>query len=399
MSATEGHADEAMDAYEAHLPLHAKAGIVHAEADPAAMTLALALGRRGLGGCWPNPSVGVVIADSRDGRILAGAWTARGGRPHAETIALAAAGDAARGATVYTTLEPCSHWGRTPPCCDALVRAGVARVFYGAVDPDPRVAGQGLRRLAAHGIAVMEAPFAREARWLTLGHSLRVTRNRPFVQLKLAVDSDGMVPAGNGSPQFVTGEAARRLGHRLRAEADAIMVGAGTLAADDPDLTCRLPGLAYRSPVRVVLASRGGLPPDARLLRAAGDHPVWVVCAEGVPMPRRAELERLGVTIIAVPAGSRGRPDIAAVMAALAGAGITRLLVEGGPTLAATLLSADLIDEALIVQADAPSRGETIRPFGAAGIDAIAARPAHVRHARKRIGPDTVSIYRRTEFW
>jgi diaminohydroxyphosphoribosylaminopyrimidine deaminase / 5-amino-6-(5-phosphoribosylamino)uracil reductase len=367
--------------------------------DLSAMTLALALGRRGLGQCWPNPSVGAVIADSGSGRIIAGAWTGRGGRPHAEAVALGEAGEAARGATAYTTLEPCSHWGKTPPCADALLHAGIKRLVYGVVDPDPRVAGQGLRRLADHGVEIVEGPLAREARWLSLGHALRVSADRPFVQLKLAVDSSGLVPAGQGAPQFVTGPEARAHGHLLRAEADAILVGSGTVAADDPELTCRLPGLAERSPVRVVLSTKGALPTGAGLLRSAAALPLWLVCAEDAEIRQRAELERRGVIIIPVAAGRDGRPDMHAVLRALAGRGITRLLIEGGPTVAEAALKADLVDEALIYRGAARASGETIRPFGMSGIVAIDDHAALRPYAERRIGPDRLSVYRRGDFW
>jgi diaminohydroxyphosphoribosylaminopyrimidine deaminase/5-amino-6-(5-phosphoribosylamino)uracil reductase len=368
--------------------------------DLSAMTLALALGRRGLGQCWPNPSVGAVIAESSGGRIIAAAWTGQGGRPHAEAVALGEAGEAARGATVYTTLEPCSHWGKTPPCADALLHAGIKRLIYGVVDPDPRVAGQGLRRLAEHGVEIVQGPLAREARWLSLGHALRVSADRPFVQLKLAVDSAGLVPAGEGAPQFVTGPEARAHGHLLRAEADAILIGSGTMAADDPELTCRLPGLAERSPVRVVLSTKGELPPGARLLRGrAPAIPVWLVCAEDAPIRRRAELEQRGVVIVPVAAGGDGRPDLRAVLRALAGRGITRLLIEGGPTIAEAALKADLVDEALVYRGAARASGEAIRPFGMSGIAAIGEHAALRHYAERLIGPDRLSVYRRGDFW
>jgi diaminohydroxyphosphoribosylaminopyrimidine deaminase/5-amino-6-(5-phosphoribosylamino)uracil reductase len=342
----------------------------------------------------------VVVADSETGRVISGAWTGRGGRPHAETIALAAAGSAARGATVYTTLEPCSHWGKTPPCADALVEAGISRLVYGVVDPDPRVAGQGLSRLRHHGIEVVEGPLPREARWLALGHALRVSSGRPFVQLKLAVDSEGRVPAGqHGAPQWVTGEAARASGHLLRAEADAVLVGHGTVIADDPELTCRLPGLTERSPIRVVMASAGQLPRQAKMLRSAAAFPVWVICAENAPEADRAELERLGVTFIPVAPGPDGRPGIRSAMAALAERGITRLLVEGGPALAASLLAADLIDEACVFRGAEPSSGESILPFGSGGLRALTEHASLRLHGQRPIGADRLSVYRRGEFW
>ncbi len=386
MSGIESRADEARRAQRIH------------SNDVSAMTLALALGRRGLGQCWPNPSVGVVIADSGTGQIVGGAWTARGGRPHAEAIALASAGTAARGATLYTTLEPCSHWGKTPPCADAVLAAGLKRLVYGIVDPDPRVAGQGLDKLRHHGVEVVEGPLPRQAAWLAVGHALRVGSGRPFIQLKLAVDANGLVPAGNGAPQFVSSVEARGFAHLLRAETDAILVGSGTLRADDPDLTCRLPGLAERSPIRVIFSSDARLPLNSKMLRSAAAHPIWIICAEDAEAPHRAELERLGVVLIPVPRARDGRLDIRMAMSALADRGITRVLVEGGPTLAAGFLSAGLIDEALVIHAAALSRGDTIRPFGQAGIAALRHSEDLHPHAERRIGPDRLSIYRRAEF-
>jgi len=367
--------------------------------DLAAMTLALALGKRGLGQCWPNPSVGVVIADSRTGQIISCGWTGRGGRPHGEAIALAAAGEAARGATLYATLEPCSHWGKTPPCADALIASGIQRLVYGGVDPDPRVSGQGLARLRAHGVEVIEGPLPREARWLALGHELRVTAKRPFVQLKLALDADGMIPAGNGAPVWATGEDARAYGHLLRAQADVIIVGSGTVAADDPELTCRLPGLADHSPVRVVLARDAALPRNAKLFRQAAQFPLWVIGCADPPPKNKAELDRAGATYIAVQAGPGGYPDVGAALHALAERGITRVLLEGGPKVAAAFLAADVIDEAVIFAGTGRSPGERIAPFGPAGMRKLIARDGVQLVSTGTIGPDRVSVYRRREFW
>jgi diaminohydroxyphosphoribosylaminopyrimidine deaminase/5-amino-6-(5-phosphoribosylamino)uracil reductase len=367
--------------------------------DLSAMRLALALGRRGLGQCWPNPSVGVVIAATDSGRIISCGWTGRGGRPHAEAVALAAAGEAAHGATAYTTLEPCSHWGKTPPCADALLASGIARLVYGTVDPDPRVAGKGLDRLRANGVEVVQGPLADEARWLALGHSLRVSAARPFIQLKLALDAGGMVPAGDGAPQWVTGEEARAHGHLLRAEADAILVGSGTVRADDPELSCRLPGLSGRSPVRVVLSSNGILPVGAKLRRAAVQSPVWVICPAEAAAELSAEGEPDGILYIpAEQTGPDGRPDIRAAMRALAGRGITRLLVEGGPTIAAALLRADLIDEAILFHGARRAEGGAIRPFGARGIEALTGHKSFRLHGERRIGADRLAVYRRAEW-
>lgn len=366
--------------------------------DASAMSLALALGKRGLGMCWPNPSVGAVIADGVTGQILGCGWTGRGGRPHAEAIALAAAGDAARGATMYATLEPCSHWGKTPPCADALLAAGISRLVYGVVDPDPRVAGQGLARLQAEGVEVMPGPFPCEARWLALGHELRVTAGRPFVQVKLAVDADGMVPAGDGAPVWATGEAARAHGHLMRAQADAILVGSGTVEADDPELTCRLPGLADRSPVRVVLSRMAKLPGDAKLLRDAARVPVWIFCGEDAPAESRARLADGGVEVTVIPLGADGRLDLRSALRALAERGITRLLVEGGPTLAASFLAASTIDEAVIFQGPARSPGARIQPFGPRGINHLTGQAGLRLASERRAGADSIAVYRLSDF-
>ncbi len=232
------------------------------------MRRALFLAEGNLGATSPNPSVGAVIADAATGEIVASAVTAPGGRPHAEAQALGQAGERARGSVLFTTLEPCSHFGATPPCAHSVAGAGVATVVYGSLDPDMRVAGRGLAWLEAHGVQVLRGDFAKEADWLNLGHTLRVTERRPFVQIKLAVDANGRVPAGGGGrPVWVTGEAARAHAHLLRARADAILVGRKTIESDDPELTCRLPGLEDRSPVRVVLAPRCGIPAQARLFQ------------------------------------------------------------------------------------------------------------------------------------
>jgi diaminohydroxyphosphoribosylaminopyrimidine deaminase/5-amino-6-(5-phosphoribosylamino)uracil reductase len=365
--------------------------------DIANMTLAIALGKRGLGQCWPNPSVGAVVADPVSGRVIACACTAPGGRPHAEAIALAEAGEAARGATLYVTLEPCSHWGKTPPCADTAIAAGIARLVYGVVDTDARVQGAGLAKLRNAGVEVVESALQSEARWLTLGHELRVTAWRPFVQIKQAVDVNGMVPAGDGAPVWVTGEAARARGHLLRAEADAILVGHGTVLADDPDLTCRLPGLAARSPVRVVLISDANLPAGAKMLATLDKAPVWVVCAPDAPQANIAQLRAAGAECITVEREAPGRLSLPAVLKALADRGITRLLVEGGPAMAASFFAAGLADEAVFFQAATELTGRAITPL--AGLAQFANDERYSLAGNQCIGGDCMISYRRTEFW
>jgi diaminohydroxyphosphoribosylaminopyrimidine deaminase/5-amino-6-(5-phosphoribosylamino)uracil reductase len=367
--------------------------------DEANMALALALAKRGLGQCWPNPSVGAVIADA-SGRVISCAATSPGGRPHAEANALAEAGEAAEGATLYATLEPCAHFGKTPPCADAIVQAGISRVVYGVVDPDPRVSGKGLTKLLTSRVKVFPGPLKREARWLALGHELRVTRGRPFVQIKLAVDGAGLVPAGGGGvPVWATSATARARGHLLRAEADAILVGHGTVLADDPDLTCRLPGLTWRSPVRVVLSTDAKLSRHAKMLKNLSTAPVWVISADNAPKRNRDRLESLGVTNISVPRVPKGRLDLHFVLNALAERGITRLLVEGGPSVAMNLLLAGMADEILIFQGFKEVSGPAIMPFAPYGLEAVTDKAEYSLADTRPVGADRLWVYRRSEFW
>ena len=313
------------------------------------MRIALRMAARGLGNTAPNPAVGAVIADEATGEVIARGWTQPGGRPHAETEAIRRAGVRARGATLYVTLEPCAHFGKTPPCADAIAAAGIARVVVGTGDPDPRTAGQGVAKLRAAGIAVTENVLEPEARWLTLGHILRVTQKRPFVTLKIATDAEGSIAPGDGTaPRWVTGPQARAAGHKLRAEADAILVGAGTLRADNPELTCRLPGLANRSPVRVVLAGRAALDPSAKLFATATEVPVLIVRA-GAARLFDHDLATAGADVLELP-----DDHIPAVLEMLAARGITRLLVEGGPKVWRSFADAGLIDDVALFMAGPP---------------------------------------------
>ena len=304
------------------------------------MRHALRLAERALGTVAPNPAVGCVIV-SKDGRIVGRGWTKPGGRPHAETVALAQAGAAAEGATAYVTLEPCAHYGVTAPCANALAAARVTRVVAAIVDPDPRVAGAGFASLGKAGIAVTTGILEAEARVLNLGFFKRVTEGRPLVALKIAASADGYIADAKGNSRWITSEPARRHAHRLRACYDAILVGIGTVLADDPALTCRLPGLEQRSPLRIVLDSRLQLPENSQLARTARDHPTLVFTAA---KQGGETLAAQGVEIERVAAGESGRPDIAAVLHALAKRGITRLLVEGGPLVHASFWQRNLVD-------------------------------------------------------
>jgi diaminohydroxyphosphoribosylaminopyrimidine deaminase / 5-amino-6-(5-phosphoribosylamino)uracil reductase len=311
------------------------------------MRHALRLAARGLGRVAPNPAVGCVVV-SVDGRIAGRGWTGRGGRPHAETVALAQAGAAARGGTAYVTLEPCAHYGKTPPCAKALVEAGVSRVVVAADDPDPRVSGKGYAVLEAAGIKVARGVCAAEARALNAGFLKRVERGLPLVALKIAQSADGFVADAKGNSRWITAERAREHGHLLRAQHDAILIGIGTALADDPMLTCRLPGLEDCSPVRVVLDSRLKLNPDSQLVRSARKTPLVVFTASS---ERPRGLVSAGVTVVTVGADSGGHADIAAIIRALGEMGLTRLLVEGGPKVHAACLSHGLVDVVYIYRA------------------------------------------------
>ena len=303
------------------------------------MRAALALARRSLGRTWPNPAVGCVIV--RDGRVIARGRTRDGGRPHAEADALAQAGEAARGATVYVTLEPCSHHGKSPPCADALVKAGVSHVISAIEDPDPRVKGQGHARLTAAGIAVEVGEGAKEAAEINAGFLTRVREGRPLFHLKLATSLDGRIATASGESKWITGAVARADGQRLRATHDAILIGAGTARTDDPELTCRLPGLAAYSPVRVILDSQARLSSTSKLALSARKTPVWLLCTEAPP---NDALQASGIDIIQVPAAPDGRVDVAAAARELASRGLTRVLIEGGGQVAAAFLRAGLVD-------------------------------------------------------
>ncbi len=356
------------------------------------MAQALQLARRGLGLTWPNPSVGALVV-APTGDIVSRGWTAPGGRPHAEAIAIEKAGRAARGATLYVTLEPCAHaGGRGPACADLIAAAGPARAVIALRDPDPRTGGRGLERLAASGIDVTEGVLAPEATEVALGHILRVTEGRPAVTLKLAVGADGLIPKGDGAPVWITGPDARAHGHLLRARHDAILVGRGTVLADNPSLTCRLPGMSCRSPVRVVLDRRLRTPPEARLFDDLM-VPVWLVCADE-DQPAADALHERGAEIVPVPVDGHGLLAVRDALETLASRGITRVLVEGGPSVARAFLDADLVDEAVIYQG-AKTVGDGIMPFVSEGLDRVTASGHFTRLDARSFGPDRMTLWRR----
>lgn len=350
------------------------------------MAAALRWSRKHLGLTSTNPAVGtLIVCDGGNGPVIVGRGvTAIGGRPHAEAEALAEAGDLARGATAYVTLEPCAHHGRTPPCANALVNAGITRVVGAASDPDPRVSGRGYAILRGAGIEVKEGVLAREAADQLAGYMNRSLRKRPEVILKLALSADGMIGRRGQGQIEITGQVARRQVHVMRAETDAILVGIGTALADDPELTVRLPGFRNRSPARIVLDRLARLPATSKLARSAHDVPVFVAgCPEGDPKSR-AELERAGVKFLATETYD-GRVALPELLEDLANQGMSRIIVEGGADTARAFLDEGLVDRIALF-----SGPEAIGPDGIAapiGRDHIPAGFSLVREAR--FGEDT----------
>ena len=354
------------------------------------MRMALALARRGLGAVWPNPAVGCVLV--ADGAVIGRGWTGPGGRPHAETEALRRASRRVSGAAAYVSLEPCSHWGRTPPCTEALIGAGLRRVVVAAEDPDPRVNGAGLARLRAAGIAVELGLAAPEALEINAGFFSRIQRGRPLVTVKLATTLDGRIAMPGGESRWITGVDARARAHLLRTRYDAIMVGIGTALADDPELTCRLPGLEARSPVRVVVDRQLRLKPTARLVAGVGAPPSWVLTAHPADPARRAMLEAGGASVIDVEASAD--QFLAAALEALAARGITRLLVEGGAGLAAALVEARLVDRLAWFHAPRLIGGDGVPAIAALGCAALAEAPAFDRISTETVGEDVLTMLR-----
>jgi len=363
-------------------------------ADRRFMQLALTLGRRGQGRTWPNPAVGAVVV--KEGVVVGRGWTQPGGRPHAEPEALRRAGEAARGATLYVTLEPCSHVGKSPPCADAIMAAGIARVVSAIEDPNPEVAGQGHARLRAAGISVEIGLGALEAAHDHAGHFRRVRDKRPHVILKLAVSSDDKIGAAGRKPVAISGEAAKARVHLLRAQCDAILVGIGTVLADDPLLTCRLPGMEAQSPVRVVLDRSLRIPGTSRLVHSARETPLWVMTSSLSEAPAAMKLGAAGAHVIrvattATPPGL----DLAAVLRALSEKGITRLLVEGGARVASSFVAAGLVDEVWLLRGPDAVGTDGIAALDTLPLTAITQSPAFKRSASETLQKDTLTIYER----
>jgi diaminohydroxyphosphoribosylaminopyrimidine deaminase/5-amino-6-(5-phosphoribosylamino)uracil reductase len=364
-------------------------------ADQRFMQLALTLGRRGQGRTWPNPAVGAVVVS--DGVIVGRGWTQPGGRPHAEPEALKRAGEAARGATLYVTLEPCSHFGRSPPCADAVIAAGIARVVSAIEDPNPEVAGQGHARLRAAGIVVDVGLGAKEAARDHAGHFRRIRDKRPHVLLKLAVSSDDKIGAAGRKPVAITGQAAKARVHLLRAQCDAVLVGIGTVQADDPLLTCRLPGMEAQSPVRVVLDRALRISGTSRLVHSARETPLWVMTSNLSEAPAAMKLGAAGAQVIRVATTATPPPglDLPAVLHALAEKGITRLLVEGGARVASSFVAADLVDEIWLLRGPDAVGADGVAALEALPLTSITRSPTFKQRASETLQHDTLTIYER----
>ncbi len=348
--------------------MSARSDILHPPSevtDAAFMAAAISYGRRGLGVTAPNPAVGCVIV--KDGVIIAHGATQPGGRPHAETEAIRMAGEQARGATLYVSLEPCSHHGVTAPCASAIVNAGIVRVVSALEDPDPRVAGRGHGLLVNAGIALRAGIGAADARRANLGHITRITLGRPMVTLKLAETLDGYAAGGDHDPRLmITGVHANNRTHMMRALHDAIMVGVGTVLADDPMMNVRAPGLENRKPLRVVLDTHGRLPLTSRLALTARTYPTLVLCGPDVSEKRQAALEAHGIQVERVALGADGHIDLGAALKALGQRGITRVMSEGGPTIAQHLIAGGFADD--VVMFTSP------KPLMRAGVPALDAK-------------------------
>ncbi len=357
------------------------------------MRAAIALARRGLGETAPNPSVGCVIV--KDDAVIARARTAAGGRPHAEAEALRIAGPAARGATAYVSLEPCSHHGKTPPCANALVAAGIARAVIGARDPNPIVNGEGIQILRNAGIEVTENVLNAEASAAISGFAMVQTAGRPLLRLKLASTLDGKIATRALQSQWLTGQAARRAAHAMRGRHDAILVGVGTVLADDPELTCRIDGFRSAPLVRIIIDSHLRTPLLSKLVSSAVETPVWILHRNGADAVRKQALEHAGVRLIEVAGGDAG-VDLAAGLQALAKAGLSRILAEGGASIAAALLRARLVDRLAWFHAPGIIGADGWPAAQAFGVEHLADMPRFRLLAQERWGDDLLSTFTTT---
>jgi diaminohydroxyphosphoribosylaminopyrimidine deaminase / 5-amino-6-(5-phosphoribosylamino)uracil reductase len=365
-------------------------------ADEDVMRHALALGRRGLGNTAPNPAVGAIVwHDTPQGPLIVGrGFTQKGGRPHAETEALRAAGEAARGAIMTVTLEPCSHHGKTPPCAEAIIAAGIKRVVTGLDDPDPRVAGRGHQLLRDAGIEVVPHILHHEALRANLGHVLRITQNRPMLTLKMAQTQDGFAGSGTDERLLITSENANARTQILRATHDAVLIGVRTAALDHPQLTVRLPGLEDQQPIRIIADPFLTLDAESALARSAKVAPLWLACLPQASDDKADLLEDLGIEIIRIPSAmAEGRLlDLNALMRELAARGLTRILCEGGPRFGGALIKDHLVDELIVMTAPVRVQ-EGLPAFDPVSLDRI---QKNYRLTQTLMAdPDQITVYER----
>jgi diaminohydroxyphosphoribosylaminopyrimidine deaminase/5-amino-6-(5-phosphoribosylamino)uracil reductase len=325
------------------------------------MRRALGLAARGLGRTHPNPAVGALVVRGR--QVIGAGYHRRAGAAHAEVVALRRAGARAAGATLYITLEPCVHFGRTPPCLDAILRSRVRRVVIGTIDPNPRMLGRGVRALRRAGVEVSVGPCGRDCRRLLAGYETRMRLGRPLVVVKLAASLDGRIATANGSARWITGSTARRRAHEMRNRLDAVMVGAGTVRADDPRLTCRIAG--GRDPIRVIVDGQLRTSPRARVVRLRSRAPTWIFAARDAPQRRAAALTRAGVEVIRTT--GRGHVDLRAVCQELGARGVTSVLLEGGAMLSAAAIRARIVDRLVLFLAPIVIGGDGVPAVGTLG--------------------------------
>ncbi len=357
------------------------------------MRAALSLARRGLGNTAPNPTVGCILV--KNGMVVGRGWTQPGGRPHAEAMALEQAGAAASGATAYVTLEPCAHQGVTPPCAEALVAANIKRCVVALEDPDERVAGKGLKILKQAGINIEKNVLKKEAWRTNLGFLKRITEHRPEFTLKLATDRDGHIPprGAEGEAKWITSSEARRRGHLLRAQHDAVIFGIGTVLDDDPKYTCRLAGCHENSTVRVLLDTRLRIPQDSKLLKSLADAPLWIVCGADANAGRIHDLEIQGVTVISAAHLNDGRPDLVWLAGELAKRGLNRVLVEAGPAIVSGFLQAGLVDAVQWFRADKALGADSVPAFNDVAGKTLGEKLASGPETVLNAGPDHLEIY------
>ena len=354
-------------------------------ADERLMRLALSIGSRGLGTTWPNPAVGCIIV--KNGRVLGRGWTQTGGRPHAEQMALAQAGRAAKGATTYVTLEPCAHTGKTSPCTDALIDAGIGCVVAATKDPDPRVAGKGFEKLQAAGILFRSGVLEAEAQKANIGFLSRIIKNRPAITLKLANSLDAKIATKTGESQWITGAASRAYVHYLRATHDAVMVGSGTSLADDPSLTVRLSGLEGRRPVRIVLDSNLSTPLNSHIGQTTQDIPVWLCHGSNA---ERKNWSQTNAELIECASDSDGL-HLTDVLTKLAAKGITRVFCEGGGKLAASLIHEGYVDRLITITAGIAIGSDGTPNLGKLGVDTLTQAPRFKLVSHLHLGDDLMS--------